>query len=228
VPLLLLPCSQSARPGGAFSRCLGGALSNPSIKKKKKKLQVLDYVGSDFSVELSSEYPFQHSGEAMGKKKHFTLKVAHAPVRFFFFFFFFFFFQVEDARSPSGCMSGDIKRTREASILKDTNEASIIIIIIIIIIILLIITGALRRLPPHAIRARRAASDQKAVSAHMGESGRARGRGWSARGGSAACRGCARARRCVIWPRSVNLLVDIWARVLRRWHDNPVHITTIF
>lgn len=44
---------------------------------------VLDYVGTDFTVELQSgSYPFQHSGEAVGEKASFTLKVAHAPVRF--------------------------------------------------------------------------------------------------------------------------------------------------
>ena len=43
----------------------------------------LDFLGSDFEVELSQPYPFQHSGEAMDENiSKFNLRVADEEVEF--------------------------------------------------------------------------------------------------------------------------------------------------
>jgi len=65
-----------------------------SYRDKSDRFGCLDFIGSDFEVEVSGEnsmsgkegrsngYPFQHSGESMGHTERFRLRVVEHPVRF--------------------------------------------------------------------------------------------------------------------------------------------------
>jgi hypothetical protein len=69
-----------------------------SYRDKSDRLGVIDFIGADFEIEVSSQqntsdeesheedaekgFPFQHSGESMGYVKRFRLRVVKEPVRF--------------------------------------------------------------------------------------------------------------------------------------------------
>ena len=58
-----------------------------SYRDKSESFGVLDFIGSDFEVDVSSDtdekgYPFQHSGESVGNVERFRLRVVKSPVRF--------------------------------------------------------------------------------------------------------------------------------------------------
>lgn len=69
---------------------LTGFINIPSIfagsyRDKSDRFGCLDFIGSDFSVQVREEFPFQHSGESVGHVERFRLSVVHPPVKFISF-----------------------------------------------------------------------------------------------------------------------------------------------